>query len=809
MDTTTRNHLASAFALLGVAVAVASIAPLASTLQGGLAIAGLALVAGALHAVAPAGRERTEERAGPNVLATLVLVLAGMVALLLVAALAARVGGFRYLGEQAVFLSENFTVVTGPFTALLGVAAVAAARGHMHPSTRVDPLRRFGSGLALTVLGAVAALMAGDLVGEPWQAPYIVGLGAVVAWRDAILLAGLPTPRDVGRWLERGETETSRALMRGLARGGNAAVLVLGLASAGLFAVGSATYGMLALGAAAALLTLTTHAAAGLTRAVPTELGGEVTADGDLQRLRLLGIGPLLVAIVAAVSVAAAVAVLGGAPMAGPLTLARPAAGALVALLAGLNLARSGLPSFDGHTPVRRAVTTVTAGLLAASLFFALIVELGVLAGPVTEAGLGLLFTYTALLSVGVFVVARGLYPVPGTDLEQQPGEVEEAAGDDKAELERSLMAIYVTASLFVVAAIGFLAMVMVGGIDLGIPESGEGRNAAFLATLGLGLTLLLGLVIVFARSRQLDTPHEEEIDFERDYTPEEIMRLTVLGVSGTLAFVLGLLGVLVKMGQLESIAGFALEPRYSTDLFVFAVLIGIGPAGYLHNREKRRIQAIDERLPEFLRDLAESQRTGMTLTQAVITASEGNYGALTPEIEKMAAQIEWGVSFDRALKSFAERVDTPLVQRSVSLVIEASNSGGDVMDVLQAAAEDAREIQQIKHERKSGMQIYVMIIYIAFLVFIGVIGVLNVKFMPEVARAVGEAEGVSVGSITFEDFDMQTFQTLFFHAAVIQGLGGGFVAGSMEEGRPSAGLKHAFAMTMMAYLAFRLLLGG
>ena len=174
-----------------------------------------------------------------------------------------------------------------------------------------------------------------------------------------------------------------------------------------------------------------------------------------------------------------------------------------------------------------------------------------------------------------------------------------------------------------------------------------------------------------------------------------------------------------------------------------------------------------------------------------------------------MAAQIQWGISFDHALASFAKRVDTPLVQRTVSLVIEASNSGGNVIDVLTAASDDAREIQMIQAERKGGMQIYVMIIYIAFLVFLGVIGILNVKFMPEVSQAVAAASGVTVGSITFAAFDIQAFRTLFFHAAVIQGLGGGFVAGAMEDGKPVAGLRHGFAMTIIAYVAFRTVLGG
>lgn len=113
-----------------------------------------------------------------------------------------------------------------------------------------------------------------------------------------------------------------------------------------------------------------------------------------------------------------------------------------------------------------------------------------------------------------------------------------------------------------------------------------------------------------------------------------------------------------------------------------------------------------------------------------------------------------------------------------------------------------------ILKERKSSMSIYVMIIYIAFFVFIGVIGVLNAQFIPEVSRAVKGASGVTIGGLTFRAFDEEVFKTLFFHGAIVQGLGGGIVAGVMEGGKPISGLKHAFVMITIAYVVFRLVIG-
>jgi archaeal flagellar protein FlaJ len=165
-------------------------------------------------------------------------------------------------------------------------------------------------------------------------------------------------------------------------------------------------------------------------------------------------------------------------------------------------------------------------------------------------------------------------------------------------------------------------------------------------------------------------------------------------------------------------------------------------------------------------------------------------------------------VSFAEALERFAARVNTPLISRTVSLVIQASSAGGNVVDVLTAAADDSREIHQIVKERKQSMSIYLMIIYIAFAVFVGVIAVLNAQFIPEVAKAVEKADGVSIGGLNFKKFDQDDFKILFFHGAIIQGLGGGLVGGVMSQGRMVHGLRHSFILVFIAWVLFRLVIG-
>ncbi len=238
-------------------------------------------------------------------------------------------------------------------------------------------------------------------------------------------------------------------------------------------------------------------------------------------------------------------------------------------------------------------------------------------------------------------------------------------------------------------------------------------------------------------------------------------------------------------------------------DLVLIIILLSIVPPGFLSYIRNRKIKRIEEEFPDFLRDIAESNSSGMTLTQAVQTAAQGSYGPLTSEVKKMSDQISWGISFNEALKRFSNRIKTPLIKRSISLITEAERAGGDVTEILNAAAKDAREVKTLEKDRKADMAMYVVIIYVSFFVFLAVILILYNSFIPVMARASQATSGGATGGLISGDFDPDLYRRLFFHASTIQAFVSGLVAGKMGEGRLDAGLKHSFVLSLISYLIF------
>ncbi|UCE36928.1 MAG: type II secretion system F family protein [Thermoplasmata archaeon] len=254
---------------------------------------------------------------------------------------------------------------------------------------------------------------------------------------------------------------------------------------------------------------------------------------------------------------------------------------------------------------------------------------------------------------------------------------------------------------------------------------------------------------------------------------------------------------------------------RVDGDMMNFVILAMIPPCaipGVYIMRRDRNIKQIEDRLPDFLRDVAEAGRFGMTLADAIVVASGGRYGKLTPEIKKMAARIDWGVPANEAIRLFSEKVKTPLVNRVCAIIMKSNDAGGNVADVLTLVANDTKQVQLMEKERKLSMSTYIAVIYISFFVFLFTILILNATFLPQMRQAGEETQelvGSGGGGGTVQIIQSQAISAIQFTyliASLAHAVGDGLIAGSLSTGKIKNGLVHSFILLVCAFMMLRLL---
>ncbi len=263
---------------------------------------------------------------------------------------------------------------------------------------------------------------------------------------------------------------------------------------------------------------------------------------------------------------------------------------------------------------------------------------------------------------------------------------------------------------------------------------------------------------------------------------------------------------VLTDFVFLFSFAPGMIGPKkwFFAPIFVVGIFLGALPFFQDFLAEKKRQKELETKFLEFVRNLGEIVRSGVSIPQAIIQVRQAgaNYGALTPYIEKLANQIEWGYPLNDALTIFAKDTKNVVIRRSVGIVIQAEKSGGDLAAVLGAVSGSVLEIKKLKDEQKS--QAYGQMIqgYIIFFVFIGIMIVMQVYLIPKLSEISGEVvAGLSAsfaGSGAGEKTDLTS---VFLGTIVVQGLFAGLMLGKFSEGSFTAGVKHAVIMILGGYL--------
>jgi len=269
---------------------------------------------------------------------------------------------------------------------------------------------------------------------------------------------------------------------------------------------------------------------------------------------------------------------------------------------------------------------------------------------------------------------------------------------------------------------------------------------------------------------------------------------------------------VMIVVGILSGDAGIF------GNLLLVAIIVIVLPSFLYKYRTFRWIRSIEDQFPNFVRDLSDSRRSGMSFAQSIKLATKANYGKLSPEVQMMHNKLSWGIPFDRVIGMFMERVkDSKLISESLTIVKESYQAGGDVASTLDAIARDILMLKETEAERASMLKQNVMIMYGIFFMFVGISIMIIYVMIPMIESqpttqtgAFGfafsnpcegvlmfpcnafEAAGIFLG---VQPGIANYYIAIFFYVVIIQGIFTGLIAGQLGDNSITAGTKHALIM--------------
>jgi flagellar protein FlaJ len=173
------------------------------------------------------------------------------------------------------------------------------------------------------------------------------------------------------------------------------------------------------------------------------------------------------------------------------------------------------------------------------------------------------------------------------------------------------------------------------------------------------------------------------------------------LGVAFTIAFVLF---SVLKLNLL----------RFFLYFIVNFILIEVVIYMWLVLKGDSRGKQVDAILPDALRLMAMHLKSGLTIDRALINSARPEFGPLEERISRAGKQVLAGKDVKVAFLEIPHKIKSELLERTVQLIVEGVQSGGELSHLLEETAEDIHDTSIIQKEIKATVLTYAIFIFFA-----------------------------------------------------------------------------------------------
>lgn len=236
--------------------------------------------------------------------------------------------------------------------------------------------------------------------------------------------------------------------------------------------------------------------------------------------------------------------------------------------------------------------------------------------------------------------------------------------------------------------------------------------------------------------------------------------------------------------------------------VFIFLLLIfGMWIVFYLavDLRIFKRKVDIEDVLPDFLQLTASNINAGMTIDRALWFAVRPRFGVLAKEIEVVAKETMSGVDLKTALEKFASRYDSAVLKRSISMLNEGVEAGGEIGDLLNRIASNIQEQKAMLKEMSANVTTYVIFITFATVVaapfLFALSGVLIevVQTLGTTLGGVSNAAATAGIALTFSGtgVSQSDFRIFAIVSLIITSLFSAMMVSTIKKGNVKSGVKY------------------
>jgi flagellar protein FlaJ len=220
-------------------------------------------------------------------------------------------------------------------------------------------------------------------------------------------------------------------------------------------------------------------------------------------------------------------------------------------------------------------------------------------------------------------------------------------------------------------------------------------------------------------------------------------------------------------------------------------LFIATAPAAVVHSRLAAKKASMEAGINNFLRDLTEVRKTGLSPEKCIESLAHRDYGEFTKELSKISSEISWGIPVRKVIMDFLKRTKSWMTQIIMFLLVETIDVGGGTIAMIESLARFNNLTQEVEKEKKMAVRPYMLMPYFAAILLVAT----TTMMLGFTTGTLGVAESSNPR-------DMGPMVTIFTTSVIFHSYLIGLVAGKISEESVAAGFKHASILVIIAVVA-------
>jgi flagellar protein FlaJ len=261
------------------------------------------------------------------------------------------------------------------------------------------------------------------------------------------------------------------------------------------------------------------------------------------------------------------------------------------------------------------------------------------------------------------------------------------------------------------------------------------------------------------------------------------------------LIFIVPISAVIAIFAMVPSLSA-AVKPMGLPEITTIGLVAASLPPAIQYYRISKINYNAEDSIPSFIRDITESQKTGLSPEKSIVQATKRkDYGPFSKFLNLMRSQIEWGIPLRKTFDNMRKEIRSWFVVVNFAMMVETIEIGGNSIQSLEILSEYSEKEREIQVNRRELLKPYVFLalMWSALIAVTTTIVSLTTGMMTSVVSTnLALAASATIGDQL----------KIFSVGIIIQCWISGFFIGKISEGNFGAGFKHSALLATTAYVS-------